>query len=117
MRKIFFLVCLFSLYANAFDLIHPLNFKGTEKEKEEVLSFITKNVKDTYSKIGMDNPSTLRMMENQELKSFKELTSATNKVLLDDVISKYCNIGMCNYNTINMMYNEELKASKQKLAW
>ncbi len=52
MRKIFFLICLFSLYASAFDLIHPLNFKGTEKE--EILSFITKNVKDTYSKIGMD---------------------------------------------------------------
>ncbi len=57
------------------------------------------------------------MLENQELKSFKELTSATNKILLDDVISKYCNVGMCNYNTINMMYNQELKASKQKLAW
>ena len=97
--------------------IHPLDFSGTEPDKSAVISYIQSNVKATYSKIGMGDPSTLRMMENEELKAFKQLTRVTNRALLDDVIQKYCAIGMCNYTTILMMYNEQLKASGEKLKW
>lgn len=65
----------------------------------------------------MDNPSTLRIMEKEELKCFKELTKAKNRKLLDRVIRTYCEIGMCNYSTILMMYKEELKASSEELEW
>lgn len=65
----------------------------------------------------MGDPSTLRMMEKEELNSFKQLTKVSNRKLLDDVINQYCNIGMCNYNTILMMYNEQEKASKEELGW
>jgi len=95
--------------------VHPLDFKGTELEKKEVIKYIEENVKSTYSKIGMDNPSTLRMMEQENLDCFKKLTKATDRKLLDKVIKIYCNIGMCNYSTILMMYNEEDEASKKKL--
>ena len=52
------------------------------------------NVKKTYSAIGMDDPSTLRMMEKEELDCFKKLTQAKNRALLDDVIRTYSAIGM-----------------------
>lgn len=104
-----------SIYANG--LTNPLDFKGSEKEKNYVISYIKDNVKETYTKIGMGDPSTLRMMENEELKSFKLLTKVKNRTLLNGVIRQYCNIGMCNYNTILMMYNEQNKASKAKLEW
>lgn len=65
----------------------------------------------------MDDPSTLRMMEKQELEAFKKLTKVTNRSLLDRVIKTYCDIGMCNYNTILMMYEQESKSSEEKLEW
>ena len=101
----------------AADFVHPLDFKGTNDEKQKVVAYIKENVKETYSKIGMDNPSTLRMMEQKELDSFKQLTKAENRKLLDKVITTYCNIGMCNYNTFLMMYNKELSESKKSLKW
>jgi len=112
-----FLLLLMTSNAFAAQLAHPLDFNGTEKEKNYVISYIKNNVKDSYSKIGMGDPSTLRMMENEELSSFKKLTKVDNRKLLDGVIRQYCNIGMCNYNTILMMYNEQNKASKEKLKW
>ncbi len=101
------------LYAG--EIIHPLDFKGTDGEKEAVISFIKENVKKTYGEIGMDDPVTLRMMENEELKSFKQLTKVDNRPILDMVIKTYCGINMCNYNTILMMYNEQVKASQETL--
>jgi hypothetical protein len=101
----------------ALDLPHPLDFKGNDVEKERVISYIKLNVKQTYSAIGMGDPATLRMMEEEELKSFKQLTEIKNRKLLDSVIATYCEIGMCNYSTILMMYQEQLKASKKELTW
>ncbi len=102
---------------SAVELIHPLDFKGTEEEKQRVIAYIEQNVKETYTAIGMGDPSTLRMMENQELNSFKSLMKIEKRSLLDNVIEKYCSIGMCNYSTFLMMYNEQKKASEQKLEW
>ena len=114
------LVLSFLVLANsttAIELIHPLDFNGTEEEKQRVIAYIEQNVKETYTAIGMGDPSTLRMMENEELNSFKALMKKENRELLDNVIRQYCGIGMCNYSTFLMMYNEQNKASKQKLEW
>lgn len=111
------LLLAFSMNVFASDFVHPLDFKGTEAEKEKVIEYIKKNVKKTYSAIRMDDPSTLRMMEKEELDSFKKLTRVKDRKILDRVIKTYCNIGMCNYNTILMMYNEQLEASKKSLTW
>jgi len=120
MKKFIILVIgsfLFAYSVFAAEFVHPLNFKGTDTEKKAVIEYIKKHVKKTYSKIGMDSDSTLRMMEKEELKSFKELMKAENRKILNRVIKTYCNIGMCSYSTINMMYKEEIKASKEKLEW
>lgn len=97
--------------------VHPLDFKDTKAERQKVIDYIEKNVKETYANIGMDNPTILRMMEKEELDSFKKLTKVKNRKLLDRVIKTYCDIGMCNYIMILMMYNEELRASKESLSW
>ena len=110
-----FLVFASSIFAT--ELIHPLEFRGTDEEKQRVIAYIEQNVKETYTAIGMGDPSTLRMMENEELNSFKALIKIENRDLLDNVIRQYCSIGMCNYSTILMMYNEQNRASNQKLEW
>ena len=65
--------------------------------------------------------SLLRMMEEEELNSFKKLTKAKEEVILNNVIQTYCMNsileGMCTYSTILLMYEEEVKASSQKLTW
>ena len=118
MKNILFLV-LFLVSGNLFSqtFISPINFVSSNENQKKVISFIEKNVKETYTSIGMGDPSTLRMMEKEELKSFKELTKVTNISLLRSVIKTYCDIGMCNYSTILMMYNEQEKSSNEKLSW
>ncbi|MDV6328307.1 hypothetical protein Q5L94_09555 [Idiomarina sp. Sol25] len=110
-------ILLFPVWGYASDLIHPLDFNGTESEKSKVIAQIKANVKRTYTEIGMGDPLTLRMMEKEELASFKNLTKVKDRRLLDSVIRQYCDIGMCNYNTILMMYNEQSRASKEELSW
>ena len=111
------LTMLLSFNAMAANLIHPLDFQGDEAAKAKVISQIQSSVKQTYNKIGMGDPSTLRMMEKEELRAFKSLTQVGNRKLLDAVINQYCGIGMCNYSTILMMYTEQNRASKEKLDW
>lgn len=110
-------ISMISFCAIAEDFFHPSKFTGTAADKAAVTSFITANVKKTYTDIGMGDPMTLRMMEKEELESFKQLTKVENKKLLDNVIRQYCDIGMCNYNTILMMYNEQNKAADEQLEW
>jgi len=99
------------------DMISPINFNPTPVNTNKVISFIKYNVKETYSKIGMDSESMLRMMEQEELRCFKELTKVKDINLLKKVKQQYCAIGMCNYSTILMMYEEEVKASRKNLEW
>jgi len=120
MKRLFLLLMLLIpsfIFAQSSGFIHPLDFIDTETNRAKVIEYIESNVKKTYSAIGMDNPSTLRMMEKEELKCFKELTKVKNRKLLDRVINTYCKLGMCNYNTILMMYKEESKASTEELEW
>tara|TARA_R110002073_G_scaffold270447_3_gene433801 strand:+ start:54 stop:413 length:360 start_codon:yes stop_codon:yes gene_type:complete len=110
-----FLLLTSALFAQSF--ISPIGFVSNETNKQKVISFIKKQVKEDYSKIGMDDPATLRMMENENLNAFKKLTTKSNTTLLRKVIKTYCDIGMCNYSTILMMYEEQNKASKETLKW
>jgi len=104
-----------ALFSQSF--VSPINFKSNEPNKQKVISFIQKQVKTDFTAIGMGDPSTLRMMEKENLNAFKELTGVTNTTLLKSVIKTYCDIGMCNYTTILMMFNEQNKASKETLDW
>ncbi len=118
MKKLLLLSCCFlsvNLFSQSF--VSPINFIQSETNQNKVVRFIEKNVYETYTKIGMDDPTTLRMMENEELNCFKELIKVRNTSLLSRVIEQYCNIGMCNYATILMMYEEQNKSSQESLSW
>ena len=52
----------------AADLVHPLDFTGTNEEKVKVIEQIKVRVRQTFSKLGMDDNITLRMMEKEELR-------------------------------------------------
>ncbi|MFV4846623.1 hypothetical protein [Edwardsiella tarda] len=122
--RVLILSCLLLLptlvFANV-KFVNPMTFDGSEAQKEQVINYITENVKKNYcdGSLDMCQDSLLRMMEKQELESFKEATQATDKKIMGNVIKSYCgdDIGMCNYSVIIMMYKENLKASKQKLEW
>ena len=97
--------------------VSPINFVADDVNKQKVIDFIQKQVKDDYTAVGMGDASTLRIMEEENLNAFKELTKVENKTLLASVIKSYCEIGMCNYSTILIMYREQEKASKKSLEW
>ncbi|MGP4129479.1 hypothetical protein OJE16_06745 [Pantoea tagorei] len=62
-----------SAAANA-GFVHPLDFDGSEAQKKEVISYIQKRVKADYcdGQLDMCQPTTLRMMEKQNLNAFKK---------------------------------------------
>lgn len=107
------------------DIIDPLSFSGSQSEKNAVISFIERDVKKTYCENelleSMCTNSILRMMEEEELQSFKKLIYAKNKNILNEVINSYCNNSllesMCTYTIILMMYEEEVTAAGKKLDW
>lgn len=114
-----FTFLLFPSFMFSQSYISPIGFEMNDFNKNRVIAFIKSDVKKTYAEIGMDDPSTLRMMEKENLNAFKELLSLRfkNITLLKRVESTYCDIGMCNYNTILMMYKEQLKATSEELEW
>tara|TARA_R110002096_G_scaffold409871_1_gene609347 strand:+ start:548 stop:904 length:357 start_codon:yes stop_codon:yes gene_type:complete len=118
MKKVFLLtLCILSLNLYGQSFVSPIKFIQNETNQNKVIRFIEQNVYKTYTNIGMGDPMTLRMMEKEELKCFKELTTIKNTSLLKRVINQYCNIGMCNYNTILMMYREQDKSNQESLSW
>ena len=70
---------------------------------------------------SMCTNSLLRMMEEEELESFKKLTKAKEGSILNNVMQTYCQDFMaddwCRYSMILMMYEQEVKAAGEKLSW
>ena len=69
---------------------HPLDFRGSDQEKKKIITFIEKNIYEIYCENemlkSMCTNSLLRMMEEEELDSFKKLTKAKEEVILNNVI-------------------------------
>ena len=101
------------------DFIHPLEFDGSDRQKAEVINYIKERVKKDYCEtVDMCQESLLRMMEEENLESFKRLTAATEIKILERAITDYCGtVDMCTYQMIEMMYKENLDASEKKLTW
>lgn len=97
--------------------IHPLDFKGTEEEKQQVVSYIKARTKKEMEMTGLDSNSIARAMEQEQLESFKVLTEAKDRKILDSVISQLKMIDMINYSTMKAMYDDELEASQEELTW
>ncbi len=126
MKYIYILFSLFfSFSVAAQNLTHPKNFSGNESDKQKVINIIERNVYKTYCQgilaDSMCSESMLRMMEEEELKSFKYLTKVNNVGILNSVWETYCEgilkDSMCSYTVILMMYEEEHKASSTELSW
>lgn len=121
MRAFIILVLLIVPFSVSAEFIHPMDFNGTESQKQKVIEIIKKRVRKDYCDSGLDmcQESTLRMMERQNLGAFKQATQATNRKIMDRMIKDYCNSGldMCSYSNIWMMYKQNLKASKESLSW
>lgn len=99
--------------------INPMNFDGSESQRNEVIEYIQERVRINYcEKIDMCQASMLRMMEKENLEAFKRMTKANNAAVMKRVIDDYCHrIDMCDYSTLEMMYQENNKASEQTLEW
>ncbi|QHM72495.1 hypothetical protein [Mixta intestinalis] len=121
MKKILGLATLMFSFASHAAFVHPLDFDGSEAQKAEVIDYIKNRVHQDYcdSALDMCQPTTLRMMEKQNLAAFKSLTSAKNRAVLDNVIDTYCDssLDMCTYANLDMMYKQNLKASNESLSW
>lgn len=89
--------------------IHPMDFDGSDAQKQEVIEYIKSRVKHDYcdGQLDMCQAMTLRMMEQQNLNSFKKATKAKNRAIMDRAIKDYCHggIDMCSYDTIWIMYH------------
>jgi len=121
MRKLILIsICLVPTLSFA-KFINPLEFDGSDAQKQEVIQYIKDRVKAVYcdGQLNMCQETTLRMMEQENLKAFKEASQAKDKKIMESVINTYCNgsLNMCDYTTINMMYNQNHKASKEELQW
>ncbi|WP_337840493.1 hypothetical protein [Rheinheimera sp.] len=105
----------------ASEFIHPMDFKNSEAEKNQVIAYIKQQVRKDYceGELDMCDNVTLRMMEAENLSAFKKATQAKDRDIMDKVISDYCegDLDMCNYSTIYMMYQENVKAGSQSLEW
>lgn len=121
MRKLLSVALLLFPVVSLAKFVNPLEFDGSETQKNEVIQYIKDRVHKDYceGQLDMCQETTLRMMERENLDAFKQATQAKDKKIMDKVIKDYCHsaLDMCNYVTINMMYNENAKASKESLQW
>lgn len=128
MKKLVLFIFLSLMWCNVGltkNIPHPIDFKGSEQEKKNIIFFIEKNVNEIYCENemlkSMCTNSFLRMMEDAELTAFKKLAKAKEEVILNNVIQTYCMNSMledmCMYMNILMMYEEEVRASGKKLTW
>ncbi|PMH29855.1 hypothetical protein BCU71_16140 [Vibrio lentus] len=119
MKKLLTISILSVSFSAQAGFIHPLDFSGSEAQKNEVITHIQNRVKKDYCQtVDMCQESLLRMMEQENLEAFKRLTQAKNRSVLDRAIHDYCGtVDMCTYQMVEMMYNENLKASQTQLSW
>ena len=91
------------------------------RSKTQVINFIKKNVDTAYCKgLGQCSATLLRMMEEAQLKSFKNLakTAREHQKEYKQVYKDYCvGIGQCDYSTLEMMFKEEVKNASKQLTW
>lgn len=101
--------------------VDPITFDGSDAQKTQVINFIKKNVDTAYCKgLGQCSATLLRMMEEAQLKSFKNLakTAREHQKEYKQVYKDYCvGIGQCDYSTLEMMFKEEVKNASKQLTW
>lgn len=102
---------------NEVEFINPMDFNGTDKEKEYIIEFIRENTKKSLDLIGMDSDILKREMEQQQLNSFKELTKAKDRVVMENCIKNLKMIGNYDYSLLKASYDQETSAKNKELKW
>lgn len=97
--------------------VHPLEFKDTAEERENVIAYIEMTVKESLDFLGIKSVSMQRDMEKAELRDFKALTKAENREILDNVIDQLSFIGINTYSMIRASYEQELLSLDDELTW
>lgn len=121
-RKIIFIVFVAIFNILCFEafaaFIHPMDFNGSEAQKKQVIQNIRSSVKIDYcDKLKVCSASFLRRMEQKELDSFKLITKAENRKMLNNLMNTFCTKDSCNYSMIWRMYQRELTDSQISLRW
>lgn len=115
------ILALFASFTAEAGFINPMDFDGSEQQKNEVIQYIKDRVRKDYcsSSLDMCQNTILRMMEKENLSAFKRATKATNRSIMDRVIKDYCSdsLDLCNYTTIEMMYKQNYEAGNERLKW
>lgn len=87
------------------EFINPMNFNGTDEEKEQVIEFIKENAKKSLELIEMDSNILKREMEQQQLDSFKELTEAKDREVMEYCIKNLKMIENLDYTLLKGSYD------------
>lgn len=102
------------------NFLHPMDFKNTDEQKQQVINYIkvqTKKSLEMLEMIDSYNNILAREMEQQELNSFKALTQAKDRQVMDNLIKQLKSINSLNYILLKEMYDQEMMASSQELTW
>ncbi len=98
-------------------LVNPLTFKDTPEERAQVLEVCKYLAKQSCDLAGMNTPDMLRIMETEELTSFKALVDAQHPELVEEALITCQKAGMVSYSMINIMYNNFVNAQNSELKW
>ncbi len=107
-------------YAAPKGFVDPVNFDGSDNMKKNVIAYIKQQTANDAGAIGLNSPTMLRMMERQEMNSFKNLIAKKlDAEIWQQVLDNYCNVIIvtCGYQMLEMMYSQELQAVKTTLDW
>lgn len=99
--------------AFAQSFVNPIGYIDSETNRQQVVAYIHRNVTETYAKIGMNDRSRLRMIEDENLEAFKKLIQVKDTELLGQVIRDYSKTGRCDYSTFWMVYQEKEKGFRK----
>lgn len=99
------------------NFLHPMDFKNTDEQKQQVINYIEVQTKKSLEMIDSYNNILAREMEQQELNSFKALTQAKDRQVMDNLIKQLKSINSLNYILLKEMYDQEMMASSQELTW
>ena len=94
-----------------------MDFKNTDEQKQQVINYIKVQTKKSLEMIDSYNNILAREMEQQELNSFKALTQAKDRQVMDNLIKQLKSINSLNYILLKEMYDQEMMASSQELTW
>ncbi|MFJ7311446.1 hypothetical protein ACIQVE_01490 [Pseudomonas sp. NPDC098747] len=103
------------------DFVHPLDFNGSNEQKNLTISTIEKRVEANLCSgpIVFCQKSTIRLTENIELHAFKALTKEKDRAAMDRIIDSQCSSTSkyCSYSLIHMLYINATQSHLDKLTW